>query len=317
MKYTKDMKEIFTPENPKTSRWSVKFALTLAACVAILLYLILRGWQLTDTAALYVGLPIILALTIAFTRPARSVTASALKAMTIFLLLSAPILQEGFICILMAAPVFYTITAVVGLIIDSRRKRKKRLDTLMDSPIAITLLVLLSLEGTHEYLSFERFNEITETKVVAADVQTVVDQLARSPSFDGDTPLLTRLFPKPVRAWGSGLSVGDSREVEFLYWKHVLFNPHRGSARFEVVESGDNQVRFLLTHDDSYISNYLRWSYSRVQWKALGPRETEVTWTLGYDRKLDPAWYFHPLQTYYVRLTARVLIDSLADPGAS
>ena len=202
MKYTKDMKEIFTPENPKTSRWSVKFALTLAACVAILLYLILRGWQLTDTAALYVGLPIILALTIAFTRPARSVTASALKAMTIFLLLSAPILQEGFICILMAAPVFYTITAVVGLIIDSRRKREKRLDTLMDSPIAITLLVLLSLEGTHEYLSFERFNEITETKVVAADVQTVVDQLARSPSFDGDTPLLARLFPKPVRAWG-------------------------------------------------------------------------------------------------------------------
>ena len=119
------------------------------------------------------------------------------------------------------------------------------------------------------------------------------------------------------RSQGSGLSVGDSREVEFLYWKHVLFNPHRGSARFEVLESGDNQVRFLLTHDDSYISNYLRWSYSRVQWKALGPRETEVTWTLGYDRKLDPAWYFHPLQTYYVRLTARVLIDSLADPGAS
>ena len=309
-------KEALT-ESQISARRTVKFGATLAACIAILVFMVLTGWRLTDTAALYVGLPMILALTISFTGPARSVTVSAIKAMTIFLLLSAPILQEGFICIVMAAPIFYTIAAVVGVIIDSHRAREKRLKKLLGSPIAITLLALLALEGTHENLSFTRSNEVTVTKTVAADTRSVVAQLSSSPSFAGHTPLLTRVFPKPVRAWGTGLAVGDSREVEFVYWKHVVLNPHRGSARFEVAERGEDYVRFVMTHDNSYLSNYLTWRYSKVQWKALGPGTTQVTWTLGYDRKLDPAWYFHPLQALYVRLTAAIFIDQLADPSGS
>jgi hypothetical protein len=41
-----------------------------------------------------------------------------------------------------------------------------------------------------------------------------------------------------------------------------------------------------------------------------------VTWTLSYRRRLDPAFYFAPLERYGVRLAADYLIATLATPGA-
>jgi hypothetical protein len=39
-----------------------------------------------------------------------------------------------------------------------------------------------------------------------------------------------------------------------------------------------------------------------------------VTWTLRYRRRLDPAWYFVPLERYGARLAAGYLIETLATP---
>ena len=39
-----------------------------------------------------------------------------------------------------------------------------------------------------------------------------------------------------------------------------------------------------------------------------------MTWTLSYRRRLDPAWYFAPLERYGVGLAAGYLIETLATP---
>jgi len=39
-----------------------------------------------------------------------------------------------------------------------------------------------------------------------------------------------------------------------------------------------------------------------------------VTWTLDYERGLDPAWYFGPWERYATRLAAGYLIDAVATP---
>jgi hypothetical protein len=39
-----------------------------------------------------------------------------------------------------------------------------------------------------------------------------------------------------------------------------------------------------------------------------------VTWTVGFTRRLDPAWYFAPAERHAVALAAEVLVDQVATP---
>jgi hypothetical protein len=59
--------------------------------------------------------------------------------------------------------------------------------------------------------------------------------------------------------------------------------------------------------------HWLSWRSAEVRWRAV-PGGTEVRWTLRYRRRLDPAWYFAPLERYGVRLAAGYLIETLATP---
>ena len=55
-----------------------------------------------------------------------------MKGLTLFLLLSGPLLGEGFICILMASPLFYLVGLIVGAVLDwSREKRRTNITYLL------------------------------------------------------------------------------------------------------------------------------------------------------------------------------------------
>jgi hypothetical protein len=64
------------------------------------------------------------------------VTGGILKGITLALLIMAPLLGEGYLCILLASPLFYIVGIVVGVIVD--RVRASRSATL--SCIALVLL---------------------------------------------------------------------------------------------------------------------------------------------------------------------------------
>jgi hypothetical protein len=121
-----------------------------------------------------------------------------------------------------------------------------------------------------------------------------------------------QVFPFPVDFPGYGLAVGDEHRVDYIYKKWIVTNVHRGTTVFRVVESGPNSVRFEIPHDTSYLSHYLTWKSSEVTFKPLSSGSTQVTWTLRFTRDLDPGWYFGPLQTYAVWLTARMLVNDVA-----
>jgi hypothetical protein len=69
--------------------------------------------RLEQTAVLFVGIPTVLAILLAVVPKAKTVKGGITKGLTLFLLLSGPLLGEGFICILMASPIFY----LVGLLL--------------------------------------------------------------------------------------------------------------------------------------------------------------------------------------------------------
>ena len=90
--------------------------------------------------------------------------------------------------------------------------------------------------------------------------------------------------------------------------------PRTGDLVLELAESTPGRVRWRAVSDTSHMTHFLTWREVVVEWKTVDRARTEVTWTLRYDRGLDPAWYFGPWERYAVRLAAGYLIDSVATP---
>ncbi len=128
-------------------------------------------------------------------------------------------------------------------------------------------------------------------------------------SFDEPLPHFLRLgFPTPQWIRGSGLELGDRRVIRFAGGEG-----EPGNLTLEVVERTETMVHFRCIEDETKIAHWLDWKESIVKFtpEAGG---TRVRWTLDYDRRLDPAWYFAPMERYAVRLPAEALIDNLAEP---
>jgi hypothetical protein len=91
---------------------------------------------------------------------------------------------------------------------------------------------------------------------------------------------------------------------------------HSGTLSLKVVESTPTRVRFAAVSDDSYLTHWLSWREAVVELHPVGRVQTQVRWTLRYSRRLDPSWYFDPLERYGVTLAARYLLDDLTTPAA-
>ena len=293
-------------EDDKTRRaqWNL-VAVILAVTFAIMWYLITVAKHLEQTSALFIGIPAAIAIMVALAPRAKTVTGAILKALTIGLLISGVLLREGFICILMAAPIFYVVGIIVGLSIDFARKKRATMTCLL-----LFAFVPMSFEGTSQRWSFAREESVTVERVVAASSAEVEAALAQSPRVDGRLPLYLRLrFPRPVSARGAGLQTGDFRAIHFAGGEG-----RPGDLVMQVAESEPGHIRFVALSDNSKIAHWLTWRSSEVRWNAIDAGHTRVAWTLNFRRDLDPAWYFHPWERYAVGLAAEYLIENNAAP---
>src|SRR5438477_13012889 len=91
--------------------------IVMGIALAGVVYRLVVSQHLEQTALLFIGIPAILAVVVASIPRAKSVIGSIMKAITIALLLFGPFLGDGFICILMAAPLFCLVGDVVGVAI--------------------------------------------------------------------------------------------------------------------------------------------------------------------------------------------------------
>jgi hypothetical protein len=270
--------------------------------------LVLR--RLEQTALLFVGIPVLMAVIIACTPKAKTIIGSILKATTLALLLSAPLLGEGFICILMAAPIFYAIAMMVaGLITLAKRRGDKPKQVILPCLVLLSFLPM-SLEGTRPSLSFNREEQVTARRVVATGPQEVENALRHSPRIDLALPFYLRLgFPHPTEARGEGLEPGALRRIHFAGGEG-----HPGDLVLQVTDYAPGRVRFRVISNDTKVTHWLDLKEAEIQWHAVG-NGTEVTWSLRYRRLLDPAWYFAPWERYAVHMAADHLIRANATPA--
>ena len=277
--------------------------LCLAVGVASVLFRVLVLGQKEQSALMFIGLPTAMAMLIAFLPRASSATGMITKGITLFLLLLGILLIEGFICILMAAPLFYGIGFIVGILVDGARRRKQADQRLRI--VVLPVLVLMSLEGVTGFLSFPRDEAITVSHELPLPAAAARERLAQGPSFVlAELPPFLKLgFPAPHRIEGTGLEMGDTWRIHFAGGEGKP-----GDLQAMVVESSPSNIRVACVADGSHISHWLDWK--DAEWTIEStPQGSRVTLTMRYTRLLDPAWYFKPIERYGVRKAGEYFLE--------
>ena len=289
------------------AQWTL-VAIIVACAVGSLVYRLLVHQHLEQTAALFIGIPSVLAIVVALQPAAQTVTGTIIKGVTLALLIVAPLLGEGFICILFAAPLFYLVGIIVGLVADRAvRNRSTRL-----SCVAVVLLPMC-LEGVIPALTFERTQVLSVRKVVPASADAVRQMLSQPPRIELLLPAPLRIgFPRPIAASGGGLTPGSVRTIRFSGAE----GKPPGDLLMRISESRPGYVRFSAVKDGSKLAHWIAWDSSEVEWMPIDATHTAVTWRIQFDRELDPAWYFVPLERAAVHEAAAYLIDANATPAA-
>jgi hypothetical protein len=290
------------------AQWGM-VALVVAVSAGSLLYKLLLHERLGHSAAMFIGIPALLAILLALAPKAQSVTGGIVKGITLALLLVAPLLGEGYLCILIASPLFYVVGIAVGCAVDyGRRARNTTLSCV------VVLLLPMCLEGVLPDFAFRRAYTVQVSKAVNAPAELVEQRLAQSPHIDTPLPLVLRVgFPQPLRASGEGLAIGSMRTIHFAGAE----GDPPGDLVMRVTGRRDGYARFETVSDSSKLTQWLRWNSSEVEWRKLDHGRTQVTWRIHFDRRLDPAWYFAPWERAVVAEAAKYLIEANATPRGS
>jgi hypothetical protein len=152
---------------------------------------------------------------------------------------------------------------------------------------------------------------VTAERIVEGSPADVRRALAAPLRVDAPLPAALRIgFPRPERADGGGLAVGDEQRVFFTGGE----GRPPGTLRVVVAESSEQHAVFVFPEDTSHVPHWLRWREARVRWETAGPGRTRVEWTIVYDRELDPAWYWRPFGRFFVAFAAEHLIEAAATP---
>jgi hypothetical protein len=295
-----------TREKFRAARWWV-VGLAAAVTAGAALYRGLKWGGYGNSAAMFLGIPLVLTIVLAATPRAKTLTGGILKGITFALLIVAPLLGEGYLCILMASPLFYLVGIVVGLIADDVRRRNR--GTKLS---CIALLALpMCLEGVVPRLTFDRRQEVEATRRVDGTPDAVERELAKSLRVGTKLPVFLGIgFPRPLETSGEGLEVGDMRTIHF---SGAEGDPP-GDLVMRVAAREHGYARFERVSDGSKLTQWVAWNASEVFWTPVDAGHTAVTWRIHFERELDPAWYFAPWERFAVREAAGYLIEANATP---
>ncbi|WP_432943483.1 SRPBCC family protein [Kribbella sp. CA-253562] len=279
-----------TPEQPPPPvAWAKRLpALLVVGTTAVLAPMLLVRSGRLDTAALFVGVPLAIAVVIALSPPAKSLHGLTFRVVTFALMITSAFLHEGAACVLMASPLVYGVAHFVAEI--ARQSLDRRNGDRYRAALAIVPLLIAGLEGTAYRV--EPVQQVSETRVVAMSAEQAATRLARGPDFSTERPFLLRLtgYPTPTVATGAGLDVGTR-------WTFLLAGD---PIVTEVVAHDPRRVTFTVVADRSKTQRWMHWRGGTIDLTPRPDGTTEVRLTVEFIRRLDPSWYFGPIEAAMV-----------------
>lgn len=300
----------------RTAR-SIVAAMIVAVAGGSMYYRSTQLFGLQQTSALFVGVPAIIAVIVVYVARPRSAEAVAMKTVSIALLVSLMLLDEGMLCVLMSAPLFWFVAYVVAKGVEEYRDDRARAGRRLVPGIASLLVVPMTFEGVTSLTTVDRGEVVSVTRVVAAPLDEVARALVATPRFERPRPLLLRFgFPWPEAATIAQRDVAREWFITMRGGETKLngMEPRSGTVHLVMTAAGADFARWEVRSDNSHMRHFLSWLGSEVRYEPIDAAHTRVSWTIRYSRDLDPAWYFGPLERAAVRLAAGYLIDAVATP---
>ncbi len=236
-----------------------------------------------------------------------------IKIATIIFLGTSAFLFEGFICVLFFVPIYYVFVTLGYLceeFADWLDRRKSRNTTLKSSIIPICVAVL-AIEGLSPSTTFERQSYIQHEIIVDMDIGTLKSNLAKPIELPKKRQWFLSIFPLPIETEAGSLQDGDIHKLKFIYKKWFFTNIHEGEFHLKIDEVGSQHVKTSVVKNTSYLSKYLKVKGTDIGFEPLENGQTKISLSISYDRLLDPAWYFAPMQEYAVQQSADYFVNSV------
>lgn len=294
----------------------VMLALLIVAGIASVMIQLLIRTHYDHTALLYVAVPYTVAVLITLLRPYRapdrwwqSYISHSVSALVVFLATSV-VLFEGFICVLFFMPIYFLLVSLVFItnwlvvLWDSRKSRT--------CAVAIPLLVgALSMEGTSDVTTFDRRASATATVTTALPADAVLGNLATPFDLPPADHWMLGLFPMPYEIEAGSLNPGDVHRVHTRYHRWFVTNTHEGEIALRIDSVSPDRITASFVRDTSYFSTYVTLIGSEIELGTNDNGMTQVSLTIRYERRLDPAWYFRPVQQHAMEAMAAYLIEEV------
>lgn len=287
-------------ESKKENSKRILYVIVAVLVLASMAYRLLVINHFEQSTLLFIGLPaLITILVIKFTGTPKSTYGITFKIITLFLLMSGVLLGEGIACIIFAAPLFYGVAALVIFLNDQfGRKNKTKLKVLAILPFVFFGTELLKIDEVPV------LREVSVSRVITNNVS--MSNLNASPAFMEEIPSFFKMgFPDPISIKGSGIRVGDFRKIEFESTTKGV-----GVLQLVIKEQAENKVVFEAVHDDTHIDHWLSWDEVEISLSPNIDGTTTVVWKTSFYCKLNPMWYFEPLERYAIAKSSNYLIDS-------
>ncbi len=287
------------PEKIKPAQYQLAWFIAMAAIASI------SAWSLSSvglsaTGLLFIAIPATLAAIITLAPFSEDKTSFGVaRGSTICILISAIVIREGFICVIIALPL---IIPIISLVVWS--VRRSRAGAGHQLAWALPLLVL-GAAGEGVVYELPTNAVVVESRVIdfsATELDASLDGIAEIPEIE---PLLFALpFPEPTAFTGTGADVGDIRTVEFGD------GGSDGSLILEVVVRTGDTITWDIIDNTTPVAEWMTINSATATWVETA-HGLEVTMEIDFDRALAPAFYFDPVERWGVGEMAEVLLDML------
>ena len=270
------------------------------------------------TGLLYIALPFALSLILYYFTPVTEGISwkqrfwNNLRSSLIIMFSVSIILMEGYVCVVMFMPIFFLFT-LIAFIADYIRYRSDKGS--LNAHVIPALVVVMSMEGISDETTFNRYNEVTYSQVIQADVSTIKHRLAQPIELSDKRHWILTVFPMPAKIEAGSLNQGDTHTLDFIYHRWFTTNTHQGNLKVTLDEVTNTHIKTSI-QDESYISNYMTLHGTELAFEPISSEETLVSLTIHFDRMLDPVWYFEPLERFAVKKSAEFLVNELLNKGA-
>lgn len=283
----------------------IKYLLGLLSIVSVfvILYMTLEYYGRQRSIAIFVGIPLILGWMIGLMQ-FKNPVAVAFQYTTLVLCVIAPLVGEGLICILMAAPIVYPIVLIVAYV-RSRLADRDNHRNLSSVMLILPFLYTGYFEDPHAVGKLESLNSTVIVDVAPEALWNTLEDM--NWNIPDNRPVMLKLgYPVPQKIISEKSRLGNKRRIVF----------NNGTIVGTITKSvAGRELVLALDYEDARGEFFNRWVdlvEMRFELKPLDTQRTELTHTAVYHRKLPLGFYFRPIEKFSASILENYLLTSFA-----